>query len=111
MSGSAPPKLRDRWQADHVLLPACSQGGTEETTTNVQKLNVELLEGLKGLGLVVTSAQVEAAIKTIFPRGIESVDQGEVIRSSVHPFAKARVVEGVSIRTITWHDNCHYLAS
>lgn len=46
-----------------------------------QKLNVELIDGLKSLGLVVTSAQVEAAIKTLFPRGIEHVDQGEVIRS------------------------------
>jgi hypothetical protein len=47
----------------------------------VQNLNIELLEGLKGLGLVVTSVQVEAAIKALFPRGIEHVDQGEVIRS------------------------------
>lgn len=48
---------------------------------NVQKPNVELLEGLKSLGLVVTPAQVEVATKAIFPRGIEHVDQGEVVRS------------------------------
>ena len=48
---------------------------------NVQKLNTELLEGLKGLGLVVNSSQVEAAIKTIFPRGIQHVDPGELVRS------------------------------
>jgi hypothetical protein len=48
---------------------------------HVQKLNIELLEGLKSLGLVLSSAQVEAAIKNLFPRGIEHVDQGEVIRS------------------------------
>lgn len=47
----------------------------------VQKLNIELLEGLKGLGLVVTATQVEAAIKSLFPRGIEKVDQAEVVRS------------------------------
>jgi hypothetical protein len=47
----------------------------------VQKLNIELLEGLKSLGLVVTSVQVEAAIKMLFPKGIDHVDQGEVIRS------------------------------
>ena len=48
---------------------------------NVRHPNMELLEGLKGLGLVVNSTQVEAAIKTIFPRGINQIDQGEVIRS------------------------------
>ncbi len=48
---------------------------------NVQNPNIELIEGLKSLGLVVTSAQVEAAIKMLFPRGIEHVDVGQVIRS------------------------------
>jgi hypothetical protein len=58
---------------------------------HVQKLNVGLLEGLKGLGLVVTSAQVEAAIKAIFPRGIEHVEQEEVIRSVfIHLQSKSR---------------------
>ena len=56
---------------------------------NVQKPNIEILEGLKSLGLVVTSAQVEGAIKTLFPRGIEKVDHGEVIRSAfIHLKAK-----------------------
>ena len=48
---------------------------------NVQNPNVELLEGLRGLGLVVNSPQVAAAIKTIYPRGVHGVDPGEVIRS------------------------------
>ena len=48
---------------------------------NVQNLNVELLDGLKSLGLAATSAQIEAAIKALFPRGIEQVEQGEVVRS------------------------------
>ena len=48
---------------------------------NVQKVNVELLDGLKSLGLVVTWPQVDAAIKMLFPRGVEHVDQGEVVRS------------------------------
>jgi hypothetical protein len=47
----------------------------------VQILNVWVIEGLKSLGLAPTSAQVEAAIKSLFPRGIDHVDQGEVIRS------------------------------
>jgi hypothetical protein len=58
-------------------------------TLNIQKPNIALLEGLKSLGLVVNSAQVEAAIKMLFPRGIEHVDQGEVIRSAfIHLKAK-----------------------
>lgn len=48
---------------------------------NVQNLNAELLDGLKSLGLTATSAQVEAAIKTLFPKGIDGRDQSEVIRS------------------------------
>jgi hypothetical protein len=63
---------------------------SKKRTPNVQKLNVELLEGLKSLGLVVNLFQVEAAIKTLFPRGIEHVDQGEVVRSVfIHLKAKA----------------------
>ena len=53
----------------------------KKKTTNVRNPNIELLEGLKGLGLIVNSAQIEAAVKTIFPRGVEKVDPGEVIRS------------------------------
>ena len=47
----------------------------------VQNPNTVLLENLRSLGLVVTWTQVEAAIKTLFPKGIENIDQGEVIRS------------------------------
>ena len=48
---------------------------------HVQKLNASVLDGLKSLGLVVNSSQAEAAIKSLFPRGVEHVDQGEVIRN------------------------------
>ena len=47
----------------------------------VQNPNVGLLEGLKGLGLAVTSAQVESAIKELFPKGADAVAQAEVVRS------------------------------
>ena len=50
-------------------------------TPNVQKLNVELLEGLKSLGLFATSAQVGAAIKKLFPKGTDGVDPRQLIRS------------------------------
>ena len=57
----------------------------------VQNPNVDLLEGLKGLGLVVTSAQVESALKILFPRGIEHVDPAEVVRSVfIHLQKKSR---------------------
>lgn len=48
---------------------------------NVQKLNVELLDGLKSLGLITTTAQVAVAIRTLFPNGIDGITQSEVIRS------------------------------
>jgi hypothetical protein len=47
----------------------------------VQNPNVGLLEGLKGLGLVATSAQVESVIKELFPRETDGVEPAEVVRS------------------------------
>ena len=40
-----------------------------------------LIEGLKSLGLAVTAAQVEAAVKGLFPNGVDSMSQGEVLRA------------------------------
>lgn len=46
-----------------------------------KKEHVAIVEAVKSLGLVsVTDDQVGAAIKVLFPGGIESVGQGEVIR-------------------------------
>ena len=53
----------------------------KKRATNVQKLNVELLEGLRSLGLAVSSTQVEAAIKEVFPRGTDAVEPAELVRS------------------------------
>ena len=47
----------------------------------VQNPNVGLLEGLKGLGLVVTSGQVDGAVKELFPKGTDAVAPAEVVRS------------------------------
>lgn len=44
-------------------------------------VSADLLDGLRALGLVVTSAQVEAAIKQVFPSGTYGVESGEVVRS------------------------------
>jgi hypothetical protein len=42
---------------------------------------VDLLDGLRSLGLEVTVAQVEPVVKEMFPAGIQNLDCGEVIRS------------------------------
>ena len=42
---------------------------------------VDLLDGLRSLGLDVTAAQVEPVVKELFPAGIQNLDCGEVIRS------------------------------
>jgi hypothetical protein len=45
--------------------------------------HTDLLEGFKTLELTsVTAADVEVAVKTLFPQGTEGIDQGEVIRAS-----------------------------
>lgn len=44
--------------------------------------NAELLEAVKVLGLTsATNAQVRAAVAELFPQGVASIDQGEVIRA------------------------------
>jgi hypothetical protein len=47
---------------------------------NVRTPNKELLDGLRSLGLIVSSAQVEAATKALFPSGTDGADPGDVIR-------------------------------
>jgi hypothetical protein len=51
-------------------------------TKKPQGQHVELLEGLKGLGLgAVTAAQVDLAVKELYPDGITGKDQGEVLKA------------------------------
>lgn len=45
------------------------------------KITSELIEGLGSLGLVVAQTQVDAAVKQLFPRGINGVDPAEAVRS------------------------------
>lgn len=52
--------------------PAKSKQGTGE--------NGEIVEGVKALGMTITAAQVDAAIKELFPSGTKEVDPGEIIR-------------------------------
>jgi hypothetical protein len=52
---------------------------TKKVKVNVA--HVAILEAVKALGLIsATAEQVEAAIKVLFPRGVDSVDQAQVIR-------------------------------
>ena len=45
------------------------------------KAHLGVIEAVRSLGLLsVTAIQVESAIKILFPRGIEGVDQADVIR-------------------------------
>ncbi len=44
--------------------------------------HAELLVGLAALGLTTaTAAQVEAALKSVYPQGVGTTDQGEVLRA------------------------------
>ena len=43
--------------------------------------SADLIAALDGLGLSVTAAQVETAIKQVFPAGIQKLHSGEVIRA------------------------------
>jgi hypothetical protein len=42
--------------------------------------HAELLEALKGLGLVTTAQAVEEALAAVFPTGHAGIDPGDVIR-------------------------------
>ncbi|MDZ7386775.1 MAG: hypothetical protein ONB07_11735 [candidate division KSB1 bacterium] len=44
--------------------------------------HAERLDGLRGLGLTsVTAAQVEAAVKKLYPKGTKGVDSGDLLRT------------------------------
>lgn len=50
-------------------------------TTPKTSVQSDLLDGLRSLGLVVGSAQVEAALKKVYPNGFHGIDQAEIVRS------------------------------
>ncbi|MCA9096320.1 MAG: hypothetical protein KDA68_22730, partial [Planctomycetaceae bacterium] len=41
----------------------------------------EVIDGLRSLGMSVSSIQVDAAIKELFPSGLAGVESGDVIRA------------------------------
>jgi hypothetical protein len=43
--------------------------------------HADLLDGLAALGLTTTAAEVEGALKALYPSGGNSADQGEVLRA------------------------------
>ena len=70
-----------------AILFYARRGGAPSSPTKrtkrvkVNGAHVAILDAVKALGLVsATTNQVEAAIKVLFPRGVDSVDQAEVIR-------------------------------
>ena len=81
---SAASELRRRWEGNTFLCPAWRRSSSPIKETKKAKPNlahVAILDAVKSLGLVsATADQVGSAIKILFPRGVESVDQAEVIR-------------------------------
>lgn len=57
---------------------------------------LDILEGVRSLGLSTTYAQVEAAVKSAFPNGTREVSSGEVIRAVF--LALTRQNSGDSVR-------------
>lgn len=43
--------------------------------------HADLIDGLAGLGLPTTAAEVEGALKALYPSGVNGSDQGEVLRA------------------------------
>jgi hypothetical protein len=43
--------------------------------------HTDLIDGIKGLGLMVTAAQVASAIKESFPNGVAGLERAEVMRA------------------------------
>ena len=68
------------------ILFYARRGGAPSPAKRTKKVkqngaHVAILDAVKALGLVnATANQVGVAIKVLFPRGVEAVDQAEVIR-------------------------------
>ncbi len=45
-----------------------------------QQSHPDLLDSLRALGLSVTSVQIDTALKSVFPTGVQGIDQGEILR-------------------------------
>jgi hypothetical protein len=59
-------------------IPSSSPRRPSKKQVNDQ--HVEIVDGVRALGLPVNVAQVDAVIKELFPAGVGGVDQGEIIR-------------------------------
>lgn len=67
------PVLFNR-KAKKVLAPSRKKPQAKQTD------HAELLDALKGLGLITTAQAVEEALAAVFPTGHAGIDQGDVIR-------------------------------
>jgi hypothetical protein len=54
---------------------------TRKTSTPRVDEHADLVDAVRSLGLMTTSAQVGEAVKQLFPMGIANTDHGEVIRA------------------------------
>ena len=71
---------------DGKVILFYARGGNPSPTKRIKQskngaAHIAILDAVKALGLVsATADQVEASIKVLFPQGVESVDQAQVIR-------------------------------
>ena len=68
-----------------VVMFYARRPGTPTPTAKAKKpkaeVHADILDGLKALGLSVTSAQVAEAVGQLFPQGTAGTDPAEVIRA------------------------------
>jgi len=54
---------------------------TTKSKPTPTKPHADLIDGLIALGLMVSAAQVESALKATYPNGVNGLDRGEVLRA------------------------------
>lgn len=62
-------------------LPTVMPTRTRSPAPKNSPIVPEVLDGLRSLGMSVSSTQVDAAIKEVFPSGAADVEAGEIIRA------------------------------
>jgi hypothetical protein len=66
-----------RWANPSVTVSPRTKKASPPKVDN----NTELVDAVRSLGLMTTSAQVAEAVKQLFPMGTTNTDQGEIIRA------------------------------
>jgi hypothetical protein len=64
----------------YARRPPITTAMKRKTVVSKAVISIDLLDSLKSLGLMVTTAQVQAAVTELFPQGMETVPHGDVVR-------------------------------